>query len=463
MERVPDFARLARHRVRHSGDWASLEELSPGAYPRGFVTGDDVFLTDLEGHRVIDAGNHLGATLLGHGRAEMADAIADQVRTLEYSSLLAGASHPYVLRLADRLAALVPVEDPIFNFTSSGSEANEVAFKLARDYHRRLGRSNRVKILSRSGSYHGSTYGAMSATGLPGFREPFKPMVPGFELLPQPFPGYCGSCAWDVENGCPGACIDATAAIVESQGPDTIAAIIAEPVSIGGPAVKVPPAGYWPRLRALCDEHDILLIADEVITGFGRTGTMFGCEHWSVTPDLLTFAKGITSGYVPMGGVAVARRVEKVFDGTSFMNINTYAGHPVACAAAMKTLDIIEREGLVQRAASSGKVVREELTQIASRAAVPTRASTLGLLGSLEFFLPAEADADVLSALLWQACYERGVLLRTPASKNMVSLFFLPPLTIGDEVLHEALNSVRQAVLEVIGESGKVLASAIVS
>ena len=156
-----------------------------------------------------------------------------------------------------------------------------------------------------------------------------------------------------------------------------------------GQRSRIPPAAYWPRLRALCDEHDILLIADEVITGFGRTGTMFGCEHWSVTPDLLTFAKGITSGYVPMGGVAVSRRVERAFAGASFMNINTYAGHPVACAAAMKTLDIIEREGLVQRAASSGQVVRDELAKIAGHAAVPTRASTLGLLGSLEFFLPA--------------------------------------------------------------------------
>lgn len=463
MERFEDMARLARRRVRHSGDFASLERLSPGAYPRVFVAGDGIFLTDQEGHRVIDAGNHLGATTVGHGRAEIADAIAEQARTLEYSGLLAGASHSFVVRLAERLATIVPVEDPIFNFTSSGSEANEVAFKLARDYHRRLGRPNRYKILSRSGSYHGATYGAMSATGLPAFREPFVPLVPGFQALPQPFPGYCGSCEWNAENGCPGTCIDATAEVIKSEGPDTIAAIIAEPVSIAGPAVKPPHPDYWPRLRELCDEHGILLIADEVITGFGRTGKMFGCNHWSITPDLLTFAKGITSGYIPFGGVAVARHVERAFEGTNFANINTYAGHPVACAAAMKTLDIIEQEGLVERAASSGQVVRNELERIARRAAVPARASAFGLLGSLEFFLPPATDVDSLAARLWQGCYERGILLRVPASTNMVSLFFLPPLIIDDEDLRKALGGVGEAVYEVIGTGKESFVPAVAS
>jgi putrescine aminotransferase len=398
---------------------------------------------------VLDAGLHLGVCVVGHGRGDMADAIAEQVRTLEFSSLDAGVSHEIVGRLAERLAALMPVADPMFAFTNSGSEANEVAFKLARDYHRRRGEPGRTKILSRNGSYHGSTFGAVSATAIPEFREPFLPLVPGFVQLPQPFPGYCGCCTDMTATRCTGSCLVDTAAIIEREGPETIAAIIAEPVCIAG-AVKVPRDDYWPYLRELCDRHGILLIADEVVTGFGRTGTMFGCEHWSVVPDMLTFAKGVTSGYVPMGGVAVGRHVQDVFEDAPFVSINTYSGHAVACAAALETLAIIERERLVERAAATEEPIRAAFAAIADKVPLTARASVLGLLGSIEFVIPPELDADDLRVRLWQRCHELGVLLRVTRADNVITLLFYPALVIEPDVLAEALIQVEKAVLEVV-------------
>jgi putrescine aminotransferase len=445
-----DTVSLVRHRVRHFGHHPALESRYPGVYPRIYVAGEGEYLIEDSGRRVVDGGIHLGVAMTGHGRADMADAIAAQVRTLEYSSLDAGASHPLVGRLAERLAALVPVDDPIFAFTSSGSEANEVAFKMARDYHRRRGDTGRTKILSRAGSYHGSTYGAVSATSIPEFQAPFVPLVPGFVELPAPFPGYCGCCDDWTSTRCTGSLLEDTTAIIEREGPETIAAIIAEPVSIAG-AVKVPRDDYWPHLRALCDEYGILLIADEVVNGFGRTGTMFGCDHWGVRPDMLTMAKGLTSGYIPMGGVAVSRRVQDVFEDAAFVSINTYAGHAVACAAALETLAILEREDLVARSAAGQEPLLASFTTLAEKVSVPARASVLGLIGSLEFFLGPDADAEDIRIRLWHRCNELGVALRVTRAADIVTLLFYPPLVIDPEVLAGALRLIEQAVLEILG------------
>lgn len=441
----------ALRRVRHFGaDFTKLDEQFPGAYPRMFVQGAGTDLVDADGHRVLDAGNHLGVCIVGHGRAEVADAIAAQVTQLEFASLEAGASHPYVAALSEELAGLVPVDDPIFSFTSSGSEANEVAMKIARDYHRRRGEPGRFKIMSRYGSYHGSTYGATSATAIPAFREPFQPLVPGFVALPQPFAGYCGRCSFG--ETCVGHVVEETEAIIEREGPHTIAAILAEPVSIPG-AVKVPHEDYWPRLRELCDRHGILLIADEVVCGFGRTGTWFACEHWGVRPDILTMAKGLTSGYVPMGAAAVSRRIQKAFEDSPLVHVSTYSGHPVACAAALTTIEIIRREGLIANAASHAPVLRSRLEEIAGKTPWPSRASVIGLLGSLEICVPDEIDAEWLRAQLFHESYQRGVAVRVTRAAQVVSVFFYPPLIIGNERLREGLDLLAGAVRAVTAEA----------
>jgi adenosylmethionine-8-amino-7-oxononanoate aminotransferase len=431
-------------RVRHYGaSFGHLNGLFPGKYPRMFVRGEGTDLIDEDGHRVLDAGNHLGVCVVGHGRSEIADAVADQIRTMEFASLEAGASHPYVAALAEQLAARVPVDNPIFSFISSGSEANELAIKLARDYQRRIGHSGRFKIMSRYGSYHGSTYAATTATAIPAFREQFQPLVPGFVALPQPFSGFCGRCSFN--EPCVKHCIEETAAIIEREGPETVAAILAEPISIPG-AVKVPEDDYWPQLRQLCDRYGILLIADEVVTGFGRTGRMFGCEHWDVRPDIMTMAKGLTSGYIPMGAAAVSRRVQNAFEDAPLVHVNTYAGHPVACAAALATLKIIDEEKLVENASAREPELRAGLEAIRGQLPWPSRASVIGLLGSIEINLPADLDAERLRATVWHESYEHGVAVRVTRAGQVVSVFFYPALVITPQRLQDGLRALATAV-----------------
>ena len=262
--------RLAQLRVRHFlADFRDLEARYPGSYPRLITHGDGPYLYDDAGRRLLDAGNHLGAGIIGHGRREIGARMAAQSTTLEFAALDSGASHPKAVELADRLAGLVPLDDPIFSFTSSGTESNDVAFKLARAYHARRGQPERTVILSRDGSYHGSSYSGMAATGAPAFRAGFGPMPSGFEQMPQPSPGRCTFC--DRDSGCSLRCADALEAAIDRLGPENVAAVIAEPIAILQ-AVKIPHADYWPRIQDTCRRHGILVIADEVVGGFGRTG-----------------------------------------------------------------------------------------------------------------------------------------------------------------------------------------------
>lgn len=436
--------RVAVERVRHfAANFPLLEKRFEGKYPRIFVSGHGVHLVDSDGQRVIDGGNHLGVCSVGHTNVEVIAAITDQLQTLEFSSLEAGASHLYVAQLAERLASLVPIDSPIFSFTSTGSEANELAIKIARDYFRRLGQPGRNKILTRQSSYHGSSYATTTATGIPAFRDPFGPLVPGFIDLPQPFPGYCGSC--DFGGVCQGVCIQQTAEVIEREGPETIAAILAEPISIPG-AIKVPPNDYWPRLRELCDQHGILLIADEVVSGFGRTGKLFGCNHWDIRPDMMSMAKALTSGYIPMGALAVNRRIQDVFMTDPLVHVNTYAGHPVACAAAMKTLDILERDGLVEQAAGYEPSLVRGLEAAVSTVSWNTRVSVRGLIGSIELQVPIAIDAEAVRMDLWNECYEQGVVLRVTRGNQVVSLLFYPPLSITESELEVALSAIQRAM-----------------
>jgi adenosylmethionine-8-amino-7-oxononanoate aminotransferase len=445
---VAGVQRVARRRVHHfAANFGRLERSFPGVYPRVFVAGDGAYLVDSTGHRVLDAGNHLGACVVGHSRPEVVAAIADQAGTLEFSSLEAGASHRAVATLATRLAGVVPVDDPLFYFTCSGSEANEVAIKVAREFHRRQGRAGRFKIMSRYGSYHGSSYAAMSATAIPGFREPFQPLVPGFVALPQPFPGECGFCP--MGTTCTHACIDATVAAIERESPETVAAILAEPISIPG-AVKTPPDDYWPTLRQVCDTYGILLIADEVVSGFGRTGAMFGVQHWGVKPDILTMAKGLTGGYVPMGAAAVDRSVAEAFRDEPLVHVNTYAGHALGCAAAGAVLDIIEQEDLVRNAAGAEDVLRDGLDRVSSHVPWTTRVQVRGLLASIEFVVPAGIDAEEVRARCWHECYEAGVVVRVTRAGQVVTLLFYPPLTVGRADLLAGIDHVTAAVCEVV-------------
>ena len=317
-----------------------------------WVKGAGALLTDADGKEYIDGLAGLWNVVLGHGRVELADAAREQMATLAFTSGYTGSTNLRAIELGERLAALTYPSINRFFFTSGGAESNETAFKIARSYWKGRDRREKTKVISRQLGYHGLTLAAMSATGIGGFWPLFEPRVPGFVHIPGPDP-YRGEAPPGMTHGA--AAANELEQAILREGADTVAMFIAEPVmGVGG--VIAPPDDYFPRIRAICDRHDVLFAADEVITGFGRTGTWFGLEHWGVEPDIIQFAKAITSGYFPLGGIGVSDEIARALDASEnpWMHAYTYSAHPVGCAVALRTLQIIDEQHLVAEAARKG-------------------------------------------------------------------------------------------------------------
>jgi adenosylmethionine-8-amino-7-oxononanoate aminotransferase len=319
-------------------------------------------MKDINGYEVIDGLGGLWNVNIGHGRRELAEAAMQQMSMLAYCSSYTGSSNLPAIELAERLSGLVYPSIHTFFFTSGGAESTESSIKTARFYWKTQGKPEKVKIISRYLAYHGVTLAAMSATGMPEYWTMFEPRVPNFAHIESPYPYRFKGGDATTSQGVAAANLLEEAILRE--GPDTVAAFIAEPVQ-GAGGVIVPQDDYFPRIREICNKYDVLLISDEVITGFGRTGTWFGLEHWDVEPDIMQFAKGITSGYVPLGGIGVSDQIRQAFETTPpekrWMHAYTYSGHPTCCAVALANLKIIEVEGLVERAAEMGNRLLEGL------------------------------------------------------------------------------------------------------
>lgn len=357
------------------------EELARRGGPLIFAHGEGCYLYDTEGRRYLDALSGVWVVNVGHGRQEIARAIHEQLEQLEYMLAEEGFTNIPAIRLAERLARLTPGSLDRTFFTLGGSESVEFALKLARQYHLIVNGRPRFKVISRRASYHGTTYFAMTVTGFDNFAQMFGPVVPGVKKVPHP---SCFQCELGLNYpDCGVRCADSIKDLIVREGPDTVAAIIAEPVSTSA-GVAIPPPEYWPRLREICDRYGILLIADEVVTGFGRTGRMFGVDHWNVVPDIMTVAKGLTSGYQPLGGVIVRREVAEVLDRTGLSHGFTYSAHPVACAAALANLDIIEREGLVDNAAQMGAYLLKVLEDVLGDHPLVGGIRVIGLLAAID-------------------------------------------------------------------------------
>jgi taurine-pyruvate aminotransferase len=343
---------------------------------------------DSSGRRYLDAMAGLFCVNVGYGRREIVDAVTAQMAELPYYPLTQ--SHGPGARLAARLTGMLPRGLNRVFFTNSGSEAVETALKMARQCARRthLG-ENRYKIIARHRGYHGFTMGALSATGQSCRRTAFEPLVPGFLHVAPPDHYRCSFCA--AETACTLACADEIERVIRMEGPQTVAAVIAEPV-IGGGGIFPAPEGYLERLRAVCDRYGVLLIIDEVITGFGRTGKLFGFEHAGIVPDIVTFAKGLTSAYLPLGATVASERVFEAFEGDAasdakFAQVSTFGGHPSSCAAGLANLEILTRERLWENAAAVGAYLVEKLRGLDLRAVGEIRAR--GLLIGLEIVTDA--------------------------------------------------------------------------
>ena len=310
------------------------------------VRGEGSYVWDSRGRRYLDGLSSLFVSQVGHGRAELSAAGAKQSDELAYFPIW-GYGHPSAIELAERLAERAPGDLNRVFFTTGGSEAVESAYKLARQYFKLVGQPGRYKVISRQWAYHGVTMGALSLTGVPAMKAPFEPMVPGAVKVPNAH-FYRAVEHADDEQAYGLWAADQVERALVMEGPDSVAAVFVEPVQNAGGSVP-PPPGYFRRLREVCDRHGVLLVSDEVICAFGRLGEWFGAARYDYVPDMITFAKGVTSGYAPLGGVVVSDRLAEPFlsGTTSFAHGVTFGGHPVSCAVALANLEVFEREDLL--------------------------------------------------------------------------------------------------------------------
>src|SRR5437764_5087934 len=325
------------------------------AEPMIYVRGKGATIETLGGERYLDGLAGLWNVNVGHGRTELADAAAAQIKELAYFSAYTGSSNVPAITLASRLVDLASNVFAAVFFTSGGAESNESAFKTARFYWKVQGKPDKTKVIARLNAYHGVTLQAMSATGMGAYWKMFEPRVPGFVHIPTCYP-------YRQVDQKPGESAGQTAArlleeAILREGPDSVAAFIAEPIH-GGGGVLYPDDDYFKLVRQVCDKHQVLFIADEVITGFCRTGRWFAMSHWNVKPDIMSFAKGVTSGYLPLGGIMVSKAIKDTMDNVKpedrWMHAYTYSGHPTCCAVALRNLDIMEKERLSENAAKMG-------------------------------------------------------------------------------------------------------------
>jgi putrescine aminotransferase len=420
------------------------------ANPKLYVSAKGSMLRTADGRDYIDGLSSLWNVNIGHGRKELAAAAAEQMETLAYASAYAGFTNRPAIELAEKIVSLAYDNMAAVYFTTSGAESNESAFKFARYHWKRLGKPNKVKIISRRYGYHGVTMAAMSATSLPNYHKMFGPLVPEFLQVAPPYPYR-----WPGNGDAGIGAADAVEAAILAEGADTVAAIIAEPV-IGSGGVIVPPPTYFPRLREICDRHGVLLIADEVITGFGRTGDWFALKRWGVQPDILAFAKGITSGYLPLGGIMVSREILETMLGAPYadrwMHAYTYSGHATCCAVGLRNLEIIEKEGLVDNAAKMGARLLAGMHGLMDLRAVG-EVRGLGLMVAVELvadratkaaFDPAKKVIGKIKAEL----EARGVFTRNVRD----ILCFAPPLVITAAQVDRLVESTRGAIAAVLPE-----------
>ncbi len=413
------------------------------------VQGSGCRLRDAEGRSYLDATGGLWLAQVGHGRAELAQAAARQMTQLEYFTSFWEYSNEPAIELARRLVEISPERQSHVFFTSGGSEGNEAAIKMARYHHYRRGEPERTWILARRNAYHGIGYGSGSATGFPLYHEGFGPVLPHIRHLTPPWPYRAELFDGDDPTE---FCLRELEQTIHELGADHIAAFMGEPI-MGVAGMVVPPQDYWPRVRELLDEHGILLMFDEVVTAYGRVGEWFAAQHFGVEPDIIVTAKGITSGYVPLGAVLASDEVsESLSRDVGFPMGFTYNGHPTACAVALANLEIIEREGLLARARETGRVLLDGLASM-SELEIVGEVRGVGMMLAVELVadrstrepLPMHAGPqDVIRR-------EAGVIVRECAH----SLVLSPPLVMSRAEANETVDAIR-SVLERMDASGEI-------
>ncbi|HSV81700.1 MAG TPA: aspartate aminotransferase family protein [Ramlibacter sp.] len=417
---------------------------------RVITRGEGLYIWDSEGQRIFDAMSGLWCVNVGYGQQALIDAATQQMRTLPFYNTFFQTTTPPATALAQRLAGLSPPGFRHVFFCGSGSEANDTNIRLARRYWDLLDQPERKVIISRRNAYHGSTLAAASLGGMAAMHAQGGLPIPGIVHIDQPhYWAHRDGAAKGLEREEFGLL---AAGWLEEKireiGPDRVAAFIAEPVQ-GAGGVIVPPASYWPEIQRICDRHGILLISDEVICGFGRTGQWWGCETFGTQPDLMTFAKGITSGYVPLGGVMVGERMARVLieRGGEFEHGYTYSGHPVACAVALANLDLIEQQGLVQRVRDdTGPYLATQLAKLQDHPLVG-EVQSCGLMAAIQLARDSatgEAFDPVhgIGMVCRKHCFDNGLVMRAVGDRMVIA----PPLIITRAQIDEMMDLIGQAL-----------------
>ncbi len=417
------------------------------------VRGEGAYIWDAKGRKLLDALAGLFVSQVGHGRTELAEAAAKQAKELAFFPLWSYA-HPTAIELSERIANYAPGDLNRVFFTSGGGEAVESAWKLAKNYFKLTGKPMKHKVISRAVAYHGTTQGALSITGLPALKAVFEPLVPSTFRVPNTNFYRAPQHGDDLEAFGRWAA-DQIAVAIENEGPDTVAAVFLEPVQNAGGCFP-PPPGYFQRVREICDEYDVLLVSDEVICAFGRLGHMFGAERYGYQPDIITCAKGLTSGYSPLGAmIATDRLMEPFLSGTaSFAHGYTFGGHPVSTAVAMANLDIFEKEGLNRHVLANQDAFRATLEKLNDLPIVGDVRGDGYFYGielvkdkaTKETFDDREAE-KLLRGFLSKALYEAGLYCRADDRGDPV-IQLSPPLICGQEHFDEIEQKLRSVLTE---------------
>lgn len=400
-------------------------------------------VTDISGTEYLDSRAGMANVNIGYGREELAEVAAESMRRLSYAKLFYGQGSPSAARLAAKLREITPTGIERLFFTVGGSDANDSVIKMVRYFNASQGRPEKVKIIGRKHSYHGMTLGALSLTGGPEYWKDFGPLVPGIVHIEQP-EATDKNAAQVLEEA------------ILREGPETVAAFVAEPISVPARYV-MPPPGYWAAVRAICTKYDVLLVSDEVITGFGRTGTMFAADHWNIQPDVIVMSKGLTSGYLPLGAVGVS---EALYDGIAaragmFMHGFTGGGHPVACDVALRNIEIIEDESLVENAAKIGGYLREQLEDLAARHSYFGEVRGIGMLQAIDVNcdppVPAYSESEEQVAASILAAFRKERLLGRVYGQT---IGFCPSLCATSSDIDEIVSRVERAVSSVFPHRG---------
>jgi len=439
-----------RYVLLNLGDYTDIEMSGAKIIERG----EGCYVYDTDGRKFLDSFGSLLSAVCGHNRPEVHEAMLEQMQKLEFFPSYHDGFTPVIIQLAKRLAKIAPGDLEVSFFVNGGSEATEAAIKMARQYFWERGEKARRKILFRRNSYHGATLGALSATGLPWFREPQDPLVPGFVPVMSPHPFRCELGLEPEESA--HIALQNTEAIIQWEGPETIAAMILDPIPGSNVGYPVPPAFYLPELKAICEKYGILTIYDEIQVGMGKTGKMFCCENWNVVPDMLCLAKCFSGGFAPIGVVLTTAEIADIFrrPGHEFRHGHTFCGHPVAAAAVMAVLDIFEKEKLVERAAEMGAYLREKLEELYKYPIVGD-VRGMGLLQAVELVADKKTRALLqppgqVGGFVRDYCYRHNMILRN----NEEILVVAPPLVITREIIDEMVGNIDAGIAAAVKHFG---------